>query len=602
MKLINRINPEGGDQTNSLCNGENSNGDNDNSMSGEGFGVNNPGSLDESSMNYDDQNDNSRFLLSDYGANGNDPNLLNKQKRRHGDKALYLQEPQFVTKRTSSGRLVKMKINTEFDYASDEEREAKKKRRETIGDREGIQLKHIRNNPELENTILSNNNYAYMSSSEDGDSANESERSRRFRSDSEASDESDDDDDDEFMASKKRPSAYKRKTNRPYTRRKEKNERKGARRTIKQLQRDGLLGELLDEEDEFESGGEEGIQRARRGPYVSASSINSSLYEPNSVTSSGRRRLNGQMTVGQALAAAQAQKQLQQNQQSNTVMPGSALQINPSIIKPGSNLVLKVPPGSNTGTKLTVPTVNPALKDALDKYNQQKGSTVGTSPAILSRILNPSDPSQKGPTVKLIAFNPSSPAASNGTPVTGNPKKIFIMNPGVNTSNGQNLVKLLTVNGGSTTASSESGAVPTSRYIMIKTPNSTVATNGNTTTVTQLASVSSPTVKNMILNSQLSLQKALAMGAHPPPLTPTGPPTLDTPSPLLSSSILQEQQSNIPPAVSTNVSGSNTTNGHGTTDISDQLVTSVKEIDSTAVVADSHHHNHHPIAVEASQN
>jgi hypothetical protein len=41
----------------------------------------------------------------------------------------YLQEPQFVTKRTSSGRLVKMKISTDYDYdASDQEKETRKKK------------------------------------------------------------------------------------------------------------------------------------------------------------------------------------------------------------------------------------------------------------------------------------------------------------------------------------------------------------------------------------------------------------------------------------------------------------------------------------------
>ena len=76
-------------------------------------------------------------LLSDF-SNNNDM-LLNgssmrkphHQRRKHGidsKVAAYLQEPQFVTKRTSSGRLVKMKISTDYDYTSDQEKEARKKK------------------------------------------------------------------------------------------------------------------------------------------------------------------------------------------------------------------------------------------------------------------------------------------------------------------------------------------------------------------------------------------------------------------------------------------------------------------------------------------
>lgn len=55
--------------------------------------------------------------------------LMRKPRRKHNpDRDKYIQEPQYVTKRTSSGRLVKMKISTDYDYTSDQEEEGKRRR------------------------------------------------------------------------------------------------------------------------------------------------------------------------------------------------------------------------------------------------------------------------------------------------------------------------------------------------------------------------------------------------------------------------------------------------------------------------------------------
>lgn len=89
--------------------------------------------------------------------------LMRKARRKHNpDRDKYIQEPQYVTKKTSSGRLVKMKISNDFDYTSDQEEEGKRRRSKwlylstnmviynltgyyDIGDEEemeGIQAKH----------------------------------------------------------------------------------------------------------------------------------------------------------------------------------------------------------------------------------------------------------------------------------------------------------------------------------------------------------------------------------------------------------------------------------------------------------------------------
>jgi G3E family GTPase len=58
-----------------------------------------------------------------------DGTLIMRRKRRHNpDRDKYIQEPQYVTKRTSSGRLVKMKIQNDYDYTSDQEEGGKRRK------------------------------------------------------------------------------------------------------------------------------------------------------------------------------------------------------------------------------------------------------------------------------------------------------------------------------------------------------------------------------------------------------------------------------------------------------------------------------------------
>jgi hypothetical protein len=49
------------------------------------------------------------------------------KRKPNPDRDVYLQEPQYVTKQTSSGRLVKMKISRDYDYTSDQEENRKKR-------------------------------------------------------------------------------------------------------------------------------------------------------------------------------------------------------------------------------------------------------------------------------------------------------------------------------------------------------------------------------------------------------------------------------------------------------------------------------------------
>ncbi len=54
------------------------------------------------------------------------------KRKPNPDRDVYLQEPQFVYKQTSSGRLVKMKINKDYDYTSDQDENKKRRSNKTF--------------------------------------------------------------------------------------------------------------------------------------------------------------------------------------------------------------------------------------------------------------------------------------------------------------------------------------------------------------------------------------------------------------------------------------------------------------------------------------
>lgn len=126
MKLIgNRSNPTGDD----LANGDSENRNiNTNSNSLDGGETNDH---DESNVNHAHDENRTSSLLFDFSNNTEmlyTDGSVRKKRKPNPDKEKYLQEPQYVTKRSSSGRLVKMKIINDFDYTSDQELEGKRKK------------------------------------------------------------------------------------------------------------------------------------------------------------------------------------------------------------------------------------------------------------------------------------------------------------------------------------------------------------------------------------------------------------------------------------------------------------------------------------------
>jgi hypothetical protein len=93
-------------------------------------GIQNGGDNHQPSVMFVDMNNTNDLEHTLMNAELNeDGKLIMRRKRRHNpDKDKYIQEPQYVTKRTSSGRLVKMKIQTDYDYTSDQEEGGKRRK------------------------------------------------------------------------------------------------------------------------------------------------------------------------------------------------------------------------------------------------------------------------------------------------------------------------------------------------------------------------------------------------------------------------------------------------------------------------------------------
>ena len=126
--LVNRNNPDGGggddENDDDEATGSRSGAENTMDENGHEAANGHGGETGHNENEMDGGNNENRALIFDL-------NGLKKKKRRapDPDRDKYIQEPQYVTKRTSSGRLVKMKIITDYDYTSDQEQEANKKKR-----------------------------------------------------------------------------------------------------------------------------------------------------------------------------------------------------------------------------------------------------------------------------------------------------------------------------------------------------------------------------------------------------------------------------------------------------------------------------------------
>lgn len=314
---------------------------------------------------------------------------MRRKRKPNPEKDKYIQEPEYVTKRTSSGRLVKMKINNEFDYASDEDKDkpgpGRPRKRDLDyddGTQEGIQQRHCKSPNQVAR---------YMSSSD--------------------SNESDEDDDD--FGARSKPKNLQKKTTRKYVRKRDEFGNlipRRPKRTIADLTgpvRPGLS-------KIFENVQENSCVETKRNIISNTNILRqqpSNLnLQPNSEYSFEQyvKKINSNCTVGQALAVADAVKAACTNSpdKSQSLAPRLSLKINSA-----STSHAKLP--------LTIPVINPSIKATLGR-NQQ------------SVIVNNSNENNK---VKLISLNGSSGGLSG--------KKLLIIN-----SNPSNQTKPVILNNG----------------------------------------------------------------------------------------------------------------------------------------------------------
>ncbi|CAF0825160.1 unnamed protein product [Brachionus calyciflorus] len=274
---------------------------------------------------------------------------MRKKRKPNPDKDKYIQEPEYVTKRTSSGRLVKMKISTDFDYNSDQEKEkhagpGRPRKRELSepddGTQEGIQRRHCKSPNQMIN---------YNSSSDSNQ---------------------DEEEDDEEFTGKHKPKKETQKKTRKYIRKKDEFGNLVPRRpkkTIAQLTGPNTpnnLSKIYEHSDEDSSCIE--TKRIFTNTNILRQQSSNLNLPQNSEYSFEQyvKKINSTCTVSQALTIADAVKAACTSPEKTTqITPRLSLKITPA---PSSNQQ------STPKLPLTIPIVNPAVKAALNRINQQQ--------------------------------------------------------------------------------------------------------------------------------------------------------------------------------------------------------------------------------------
>ena len=133
MKMIgNRSNPNGDESTPLNADGEPC-GETNHHLNTNSNSLDGANEYDEHAATGHSDEARATSLLFDFSNNADlmmfgEGGTMRKKRKPNPDKEKYLAEPQYVTKRTSSGRLVKMKIINDFDYTSDQEKDGKRKK------------------------------------------------------------------------------------------------------------------------------------------------------------------------------------------------------------------------------------------------------------------------------------------------------------------------------------------------------------------------------------------------------------------------------------------------------------------------------------------
>ncbi len=387
-QLMNLINRNGGDEAYLNENNENTNASsNQENHENKMNGTNLNGELEDG----DPSDLNENRTLFDFSNSNHMLNGSGRKKRKpNPDKDKYIQEPQYVTKRTSSGRLVKMKIINDFDYTSDQEQEggAGRKRRKQEDDAyegEGIQKKH---------------------------------RKHSASSFSDSSDNDNDDSSDEDFKRYRKPNESINKSRQTPGERKPRE-----RRTIRQLTAE--MNNVFEDSDDGDNDlNLSNFSKRFNNQSLTITNVPSTLDEntdqPKLTFEQYVRKLTGSYTTPtiSTTSSASASSMSKDSLSSFSSQTSATIASSPSVaqrfslkIAPSSNVNLNsssnVHSSSSTANKLSIPVINPAIKAQLNKLAMASASSTNVN------ITNDSSEAKTNTTVKIITMNNPNLSQSN---------------------------------------------------------------------------------------------------------------------------------------------------------------------------------------------
>ena len=512
MSLINK-NKNGDDEENE--NNPNENGGDSNDMD---HSLDENGMAKTGSLLFDFSNNNDIIIN---GTNGS----MRKKRKPNPEKDKYIQEPQYVTKRTSSGRVVRMKVINDFDYTSDQEDGAPKKRRKDEGDdREGIQQRHRKNG---------------MEDDEFMHSANETDGSV-----SHSSTEEDNSNDEDFgvrIGGNRKPNKRLHKSQQGPGRPPLNGGQPRQRKTIKQLT-ESMRGNNVfpgdsDDDNRFDNDSDNDLNLSNFTKKYNNSMLNkntpilaTSVTENLTTTGAPKltfeqyvKKLTGSSTIGQIL------NENKNISSSNPSTPSQIVKINSTIpsttnqsISTPTRFSLKITPApsinsqnnsttsSTTGNKLTIPTINPAIKAVLNKIQPSTTTTTQTIVNSQQETNQNINTSTSNNAVKIITVNSPLTNSTNSSTTNVQNKKFVILNPSgsITTTTTTTTSATGTLNTTNSTTPIKTSLTPVNSSIKIINISSNTATTTTNTPTNILTPINSNKPHYIMINANNILNSA----------------------------------------------------------------------------------------------
>ncbi len=540
-------------------------------------------SLDENGMTkagsllFDFSNNNEMLMNGTNGA-------MRKKRKPNPEKDKYIQEPQYVTKRTSSGRVVRMKVINDFDYTSDQEDGATKKRKRDEGeDREGIQQRHRKNGMEDDEFMQSSN--------ETDDSVSHS------------SSEEDNSNDEDFGVrnggSRKPHKRNHHKSHsgpgRPPLNGGQPRQRKTIKQLTESMRDNNVFPGDSDDDHKFDNDSDNDLNLSNFTKKYNNSMLNkntpilATVTENTTTTLSGTPKLTFEQYVKKLTGSSTIGQILNENKNTSSSNPTTQSQIvkinnntttsvsnNQSISTP-TRFSLKITPApsinsqnnattsSTTGNKLTIPTINPAIKAVLNKIPSNTTQTIVNSQPESNQNINTSTTNNA---VKIITVNSPLTNSTNSSTTNVQNKKFVILN------SAGSITTTTTTTAGTFNTSSSTTPIKTSltpvnssiKIINISSNTTTTTTSTPTNILTPINSNKPHYIMinaNNILNSASKPQNQIIQAIPITQIsTANGATTIQIPSSNVLSSnstVIASDQINVNPAPSTTPTTTTTT-------------------------------------------